>query len=294
MEWELTFIKWLRTTSNEVSNILAEMITILGEQYILIVILAFIYFVYNKKVGEQIAYCVFIGVCSNNALKGLVNRVRPFEADVTIIPARMETATGYSFPSGHTQNASTFYGAIGLHFKNKKLWIAIITIIILIACSRVYLGVHYPTDVIGGALLGIAGAFLGTWLYQKWGTNFKHKMILLVATALVFLPFTIIYYRPNFSDIEVYRDFYTGYALFLGFIGAVFVENKWVDFTCQTSLKRRLIRFGLSLVVFAGLLMGLDKLFPEGYIFLDMLRYGLVSFVGMGLYPMLFKPLHLN
>ncbi|MDD4211978.1 MAG: phosphatase PAP2 family protein [Bacilli bacterium] len=294
MEWELALIKWLRSTSTEVSNIIGELITIFGEQYVLIVILAFIYFVYNKKVGEQIAYCVFIGVCSNNAIKGLVERARPFTVDESIIPARQETATGFSFPSGHTQNASTFYSAVGLHFKNHKLWIAIGVIIILIACSRVYLGVHYPTDVIAGALLGFGGALLGTYLYQKWGSNFKHKMILFNATALCFLPFVFIYYRPSFSDIEIYRDFYTGYALFLGFIAAVFVENKYVNFTCQTAIKRRLIRFGLSLIVFIGLLFGLDILFPEGYIFLDMLRYGLVSFVGMGLFPFLFKPLHLD
>ncbi len=298
MSWEITFIKWLQSSASSFSNTIAEFITNFGEQYILIVILAFIYFAYDKKVGEQIAYCTFIGVVSNNAIKGLVKAPRPFTVAPEILDdipeAALESATGYSFPSGHTQSGSTFYSAIGFHFKKRWVWIVVIIAILLVGFSRIYLGVHFPKDVIVGTVLGFGGAWLGTFLYQKWGQSYRSKLILFLATAAVFLPFIFIFYRPDFDDIEIYRDFYTSYSLMLGFIGAVAVENKWVNFTCNTTLKRRLIRFALGLVVLIGVLLGLDKVFPEGYIFLDMLRYALVSFIGMGLYPFLFKPLHLD
>jgi len=293
MEWEIAFIKWLQASATSTSYLLAEIFSFLGEQYILIVILAFIYFVYDKKIGEQIAYCIFLGACSNNAIKGLVKAKRPFQVDNAISGGRQETATGFSFPSGHSQNAATFYGAIAFHFKKKIIWVSAILLVLLIAFSRVYLGVHFPVDVIVGALLGFGLAFLGSFLYQKWQTSLKNKMLLLLITALVFFPFLIIFYRHNFNEIEIYKDFYTSYALFHGFIGAIYLENKYVNFSCKSALKSRLIRFILSLVIFIVLLFGLKAILPKNNIFFDMLRYFLVSFIGMGIYPLSFKKLRL-
>ena len=293
MQIEFEIIKWFQDIGNTFCDILAEGFTFFGEQYMMIVILAFIYFVYNKKMGEAIAYSVFLSLNLNNALKGLVKAKRPFQLEKTIIPKRAHTATGYSFPSGHTQGATALYGSIGIRFKNKKLWTAIIVLISLVAISRVYLGVHFPHDVVAGLLVGIACSILGAYLYDKFATNLKKKMILMLSTAILFVPFTFVFYQPKFSDIEVYRDFYTGLALFLGFIVALYIENKYVNFDCKSPMKVKLIRYFLGLLIFVVVQMGLKIVFPEDNIFFDMLRYFFVTFVPMGLYPLTFKKLNL-
>jgi membrane-associated phospholipid phosphatase len=294
MTLQLRIIHFFQDHATNFTNTLAELITILGEEYVLIGILAFIYFVYNKQAGERIAYSVFLSLCLNNAIKGLVKAPRPEIVDPTVLPVRAETATGYSFPSGHTQTAAAFYTSVGFVFKKKKLWIAIGVIIFLIGLSRVVLRVHFPVDVIVGALLGIGCALLGSLLYAKVENSKKHKFLLLGITAVVFLPFMFLYMRPTYEDMEIYRDFYTGYALFLGFIPAVYIENTFVGFDCSSKLSIRIIRFVIAMILLLGIQMGLKLVFPQESIFFDMLRYFLVSFVGLGLYPLTFKYLKLR
>lgn len=289
MQFEIEIIKWFQGIGNVVFDILVEGITFLGEQYVIIVILAFIYFVYNKKIGEAIAYTLFLSLSLNNAVKGVIGAKRPFEVDNTIVPKRPQTATGFSFPSGHTQGSTTLYTSIGLVLKNRKVWIGVICLVFLIGASRLYLGVHFPRDVIVGWALGITCSFLGSYLYNKFATSLKAKMLLFITTAVIFIPFNFIFYRSNFSDIEKYRDFFTGYALFWGFILATFIENKYVNFDCSNTLKIRLIRYFIGLLLFVIIQFGLKLLFPDENIFFDMLRYFLVTFVPMGLYPLTFK-----
>lgn len=289
MPFELEFIKWLQSFSTPLLDAIGEGITILAEQYVLIVILAFFYFVYNKKLGEIIAYSIFLSLNANNAIKGIVQAPRPFQVDDDIIVHREHTATGYSFPSGHTQAGAVFYTSIGKIFKNKVLWVFIGIIIFLIALSRLYLGVHFPKDVIVSIILGVGFAFLASFLYSKFAQTFKGKALLFGITALIFLPFVFIFYRNTYADMAIYRDFYTGYALFLGCIGGILIENKYVNFDCLGKLKIRLIRFGLALIVFLILQFGLKMVFPDENIFFDMIRYFLTSFVTLGLFPLTFR-----
>lgn len=293
MQIEIEIIKWFQTIGNVVFDVLAECITIFGEQYIMIVILAFIYFVYNKKLGEAIAYSVFLSLNLNNAIKGLFKAPRPFEYDNTIKGKRAHTATGYSFPSGHTQGATSLYGSIGLRLKNKKLWIIIICLLFLVGISRLYLGVHFPRDVIVGWILGTLCAIVGAYLYDKYAHNLKAKIVLLALTFVIFIPFAFIYYQPNFQNLEKYLDFYKGFALFLGFIFAVLIENKYVNFDCKSPLKVKLIRYFIGLLIFVVVHMGLKLVFPKESLIFDMIRYFLVTFVPMALYPLTFKKLNL-
>lgn len=293
MNFEINIIKWFQEISTDFTDFLGEAITFLGEQFIIVAIIAFIYFVYNKKAGEFIAYSVFLSACLNGAIKGLVRAKRPFQIDDTIIPKRGQTATGYSFPSGHTQNAATFYTSLGKIFKKKWLWIIIGIIIFLVALSRIYLGVHFPRDVIAGAFLGVGAAILGFYLFNSVYENPKRKLLLFIITGLIFFPFLFIFYEEKFVNIEIYRDFYITYALYLGFGTAIFIENKYVSFDCQGTLSKRLLRFFLAILLFLIIQSGLKLVFPRQNIFFDMIRYFLTTFIPLGIFPLTFKKLKL-
>ena len=272
MNFEFEIIKWFQQISNNFLDIVAELITMLGEQYLLIIIVVFVYFVYNKKLGEIFAYSVIVSA-TNNTVKGVFQAKRPFEVNPDIVNKRPETSTGFSFPSGHSQNAATFYTSLGFIIKKKWTWIVFGVIISLVGLSRMFLGVHFLRDVIFGIILGIGIAFLGQYLFNKYGDNPRSKMILLGITALVFLPFLFIFYNPDYDAIGKFRDFYTTYALYLGFALAIIIENKYVNFMA--------IHFGLKSIL------------PDENIFFDMLRYFLDGFVTLGLFPLSFKKLKL-
>lgn len=132
-------------------------ITNLGSPYVLIVLTLLSFLLKNKKISFIITANLGLITIINQVLKFIVKRPRP--SDLFLI-----VETGYSFPSGHSMVSLSFYGLliyfIYKYFKNKKLKISLITllslIIVLIGISRVYLGVHFVSDVISGFLLSLS------------------------------------------------------------------------------------------------------------------------------------------
>ena len=115
----------------------------------------------NEKIWTAmlVGLCIDVIVC-NGLLKNLVARTRPCDVN-TAIQLLISHPTDYSFPSGHT--AASFTAVAALYFSgDKKIWKAAIVLGILIAFSRMYLYVHYPTDILGGILVGIFSGFIGS------------------------------------------------------------------------------------------------------------------------------------
>ena len=123
-----------------------------------------------RKAGFSMGAALLIGllVC-NVTLKPLLARPRPYDYQLEhfgkTISLLIATPHDFSFPSGHT--LASFEGATVLFLHDKRLGIPALVIASLVAFSRLYLYVHYPTDVLTSVVLGIAFAFLGTWLIKK-------------------------------------------------------------------------------------------------------------------------------
>ena len=115
----------------------------------------------HLKMRRMMGICMLVAmvlnlICGNLILKNLVQRPRPSWVDTSVVP--LITPKDYSFPSGHT--SASFAAACSIFLYHKKLGIAAFTVAGLIAFSRMYLFVHYPTDILGGMLLGIVCAFI--------------------------------------------------------------------------------------------------------------------------------------
>lgn len=114
----------------------------------------------TRKLGAAMAVALLINVVlCNLTLKPLVARPRPF--DLREVALLIPPPEDFSFPSGHTSSSFAAAGALLFMKAEKELWIPSACLAVLIAFSRLYLYVHFPTDVLGGILLGLFSAFVG-------------------------------------------------------------------------------------------------------------------------------------
>ena len=147
-------------------------ITALGNGGIFWILLAVALIIPKKTrrmgVGMGIALLMGLLFC-NLTLKPLCHRIRPYDYQYDVfgrtIPLLIERPHDFSFPSGHT--IASFEGAGVILLNNKKWGIAALVLAILITFSRLYLYVHYPTDVLASVVLGFGFAFLGNWLARR-------------------------------------------------------------------------------------------------------------------------------
>lgn len=142
-------------------------ITALGNRGIVWIVITVILLCIPKCRKWGIAMTIallFSSIVGNEIIKPLVGRLRPFQTYTEFI-LLIDPPSGYSFPSGHT--AASFAAAITLWKFDRRWGGAALVLAALIAFSRMYLFVHYPTDVLGGILLGILSAYIGVWLVKR-------------------------------------------------------------------------------------------------------------------------------
>lgn len=271
---ELEIIKAIQRFSNPLLDIVMEGFTLFGEQLILAAVFCAVYWCFDKRLGRFLAVALGASVCLNGIVKDFFKVERIFGQE-GIVSSRIETATGYSFPSGHTQTAAAFWG--GLAIWTKKLWvrIALCVLICLIGFSRLYLGVHYPTDVLGGLALGFLCAFLIYFVAvtHEWRRATILLCVLFGLCALVF----------GSSD-----DTFKGVGMLFGILLGLAFEDRFVKFEIpHTSLPRRIFRYAAGMLL-VGVIYYVPRLLLPHTIALSAVRYALTVFFATGFYPYLF------
>jgi len=286
---EIQFLQFLESLRTEFSVKLFEGITMLGEETILILMIAVLYFAYDKRLALRIGYITIASMCVNNTVKNLVKRPRPFVVG-EVNPARAHTATGYSFPSGHTQTIATWSSAFAMYFK--KAWVSVLAGvgIVAVAFSRLFLGVHYPSDVIAGAVLGVSIAIGLSVVYDR--VENIHKLYGL--TALVMLPFAIWF---MITADSLYDDFFKLYGMLTGLYFAAGLEEKYAPIEYDAVWWKKVLRVVIAVATVLAVKEGVKVVdvfdILRVSLLLDAIRYMLVVIVGFGLCPILFKKCNL-
>ncbi len=174
-QWELEFLHTLQDLATPLWDIVWTFVTSFGESGIFWIALSLILMIPKKtrRAGFSMGLALLIGlILGNGVLKNVVARPRPYDADPTLSVqlAWGHMSTDYSFPSGHT--LASFEAPVALLLRHKKWGIACLVLGIFVAISRLCLVVHYPSDVIAGAALGTAFAFLASYLVDFFWKRF--------------------------------------------------------------------------------------------------------------------------
>ncbi len=169
------FLLWIQEQiRNDVLTPVLTFITHLGDAGIFWIILTLLLLILPKtrKAGIVCAFALFASFIINNLiLKNVIARVRPYEA-IEGLNRIIEKQADFSFPSGHAASSFSVAVSIFLCFK-KNIGIPALILAFLIALSRLYVGVHFPTDVLCGALSGTLLAILFYWIFNQY--VFKNK-----------------------------------------------------------------------------------------------------------------------
>ena len=182
VSFDLPILDWIAANIwCPVLDVAMPIITMLGDAGIFWIALSVLFMITKKHrrtgIGMALALVMGLLVC-NIWLKPTVARIRPYDFQMEYfmkeIPLLAGTMHDFSFPSGHT--IASFEGAVVIQLNNKKLGIAALILAVLIAFSRLYLYVHYPTDVIFSIFLGSIFALIGNFLAQKIMDKLPEKL----------------------------------------------------------------------------------------------------------------------
>lgn len=292
-DWEVALIEWIQSWLGSFGIAVSSAFTLFGEQMICIALLGFIYWCRDKKFGKYVGLNVLAALTLNTMIKNIFLRRRPYfdhkgikclkpvekGADIYDISAQ-----GFSFPSGHSTNAVTIYTSIGIYSKNKILMTVGIVLPLLIGISRFCLGVHYPTDVICGWLLGLIVVFLVP-LIQR-----------VIENRLIFYGILILITIPGLFYCKS-QDYYTSFGFLVGFILATEFEEKFVKFENTDNAIRCVLRIALGIGVYFGLNTLLKLPFSSDFLssstvpayLVRAARSCVVIFVTIGVYPFMFR-----
>lgn len=273
---ELEILRRIQRGASPLLDAAFLFITMLGEQVPIVALFTFLYWCVDKELGEYLAFSLFQSTCLNGLVKDTFRLPRPI-GEKGIRSLRVETATGHSFPSGHTQTSATFWGAMAFWTKAPWAWAGVGVLCPLIALSRMYLGVHYPKDVLVGFGLGLASAAVSLWLFHRLP---REKMYWVGAgisvAALV---------------IATSKDYIMACGLFCGFAAAYSVEQRWICFSTAKGWKSKLLRWLLGMALI-GVVYAAGSLLPDQPLFYWLTGF-LTTFAGVAVYPWIFTKLGL-
>ncbi|MBQ5331104.1 MAG: phosphatase PAP2 family protein [Oscillospiraceae bacterium] len=247
---DIQYLLWLQDFRNAINNALTpfmEFVSMFAVDY-LILIPVFIYWCVDRKKGlyALVSYCFCMLITPLIKLTACV--YRPWIRDARVIPAgdSIRTATGYSFPSGHTTTGSPLGLGTALAMKDKKQTRPISVVMIVFVClnafSRNYLGVHTPQDVCVGLLLSVLSLFVTVRLFAYLDEHpDKENIFLLCGFIVCWLGIIYITFKKYPMDLKedgtllvdpqkMMNDGYGDIGKVIGFIIARAVEKTWIRF----------------------------------------------------------------
>ena len=272
-------------------------VTHLGAEIAFLVVAMILVWCVDKRTGYYVMAVGFLGTITNQFMKLWFRIPRPWvlDEDFTILEQAREGASGYSFPSGHTQSAVGTFGALAYTTKRKLLRIGSIMVAILVPFSRMYLGVHTPLDVSVAAMIALILVFsLKPVVLGNYKRVFPCFLGIMVAVACAYLCFVEIYPFPLNTDPHNLesglKNAYTLLGAILGLIVVYILDETWLHFPTKAVWWAQVLKVTIGLALVLAVKSFLRA--PLNIVFGDMVgrsvRYFLMVIVGGVLWPTTF------
>lgn len=312
-QFELAVTLWFQELGSWLLPVMTA-VTRLGSEDFYILALTLIYWCFDRTIGARIGLILMLSNSVNGILKILVHSPRPYWVDTRVTALAAETSFG--LPSGHAQNATSVFGILAVSLKRKWIWFAALIMILLMGVSRLYLGVHFLRDVIGGWLVGsillymfakleapIVDWFKRQNIWQQLGIALLSALLMIAAGMIVRISTadwmvpeswytTALQAAPDHPiDPFAFQSVFTTAGVWFGMlVGLTFVANGSGVFDPKGPILDRIIRYLLGMVGLLALYLGLGALFPRTS---DLLGYGLrfFRFALVGLWTVWLAPL---
>ncbi|MCR4877533.1 MAG: phosphatase PAP2 family protein [Clostridiales bacterium] len=293
MEWEVSLIEWSQKSLGSLHSAVGTVLSFLGGEIGLMLVLLIVLFCWKKESGKRLALIIAAVNTWLPMIKAAVTRLRPYMeypdrvkgvADAgNRAPLEDVAAHGYSFPSTHSASAMALFIPLAREVRKKWMWIAAVLITFLVGVSRAVNGMHYPTDILAGWALGLAGAGICLLLEKKVKNEWVRHLILLASVL------------PGLFFVRT-EDYYTSLGLLTGLIAAIHFEKKFVNFRDTRNIWAMILRvlgaFAIYYVLNTLLKLPFSREFLSGgtmgAFLIRSARYSLIIFTIIGIYPMAF------
>lgn len=253
------FLVWLQSLGSGWLEAIFRLFTILGNEEFYLFLLPVVYWCVGRRVGIGLAYVSMLSVWANSAVKHLFDVPRP--ADTRLRVRWPETSP--SFPSGHSQSAVTNWGYLALQLRRRLWTVVAILLMLMISLSRMFLGVHFPQDLVGGWVIGLAVLFLFFWAAPRVEPWLVRQPAGLQAALAVALPLVLIFLHPADTEgLYPAEGALTPASALIGMGLGLIMERAWVRFDVGGSLGRRLVRLVLGLAIVVAVYAGPKLLLP--------------------------------
>jgi len=252
LQWGLEVIRITQQMQSPLLNSIFRVITNLGGSMSFLLVLPLIFWCIDYNLGIRVSVLCSISAFCNFSLKVFFSQPRPFDLDPGV---GIETARGYGLPSGHAQGSLVLWGSIAAWVKKNWFWVLAAIIVALIGFSRVYLGVHFPTDVLAGWLLGIAFLCLYLTLQPKIESWLKGQSLGIQVLLSLAVPLGLL--LMYLTGVLVYQ---LGILCGVG-IGAALKVRYFPSFVCRTSW-RGFVRYIIGITFMFGVFSILRSAYP--------------------------------
>ncbi len=275
---DMLFLEWMISLEGSVLTAFFKLVSIIANETLYLIVISISYWCVSKRKAfhmiVMLCFSGYIGI----VIKEFMKVPRPYTYD-GIQSLYEKSAASYSFPSTHVQLATTFWGSFMILCKKRIIWIIGIVFIILVAISRLYLRVHWLSDIIGAVLFSV----IVVYLYTKVTMGLSDRKFILLQRIILAVSL-IMYVMTSQVDNLKLLGVLTGSTI------GIMLENHFINMNESNDFKMQVVKTVLGLSIMLIMQFILKKVIPDMYY----LRYAVTGITITFLCPFIFRMLRLK